>query len=260
MSEVGICDEIRQTVGSQFVCSKQGIYTRIDTPYLYPDGDYISLFCETRDNAVTVTDLAETISWLWMQSATQQLSAKQNQLIRDTCITHGVEFHQGMLQARCEPGKPLGEVVTRVAQAAIRVSDLWFTSRAATSKAVMVRSIVNEVGNYLTKIGLEYERDWETAGKSGNSRTLDFRVHAPRTDFSLIHVLSAGNRAGARRKYDQTVAVWCDLEHTAGNRISLFDDTADIWKPGEYQLLENYSQVARWSRQGEFARLMRNGA
>ena len=265
MSEVGICDEIRQTVGSQFVCSKQGAYTRIDTPYLYPDGDYISLFCETRDNAVTVTDLAETISWLWMQSATQQLSSKQNQLIQDTCTSHGVQFEEGMLQARCEPGKPLGEVVTRVAQAAIRVSDLWFMSRAAAGKARRSRSIVGEVAHYLTEINCTYDRDWKTDGKSGNSRTLDFRVHASQSassnaGFSLIHVLSAGNRAGARSKCDRAVAVWYDLEHTAENRISLFDDTADIWQSGDYQLLEKLSQVARWSRQEEFARLMQNGA
>ena len=264
MSEVDICNAIRQTVGSQFVCTKQGAYTRIDTPYLYPDGDYISLFCETRDNAVTVTDLAETISWLWMQSATRQLSSKQDRLILDTCISHGVQFQEGMLQARCEPGKPLGEVVIRVAQAAIRVSDLWFMSRAATSEPMMIRSIVNEVAVYLNDNGLKYERGWKTAGKSGNSRTMDFRVHAPRggysdADFSLIQVLSAGNRAGARRKCDHAVAVWYDLEHTAENRISLVDDTADIWKPGDYQLLKNLSQVVRWSRQGELARAMPKG-
>ena len=265
MSDVDICDEIRKTVGLQFVCSKQGGYTRVDTPYLYPDGDYISLFCETNGNAVTVTDLAETVSWLWMQSATRQLSSKQNRLIQDMCTSHGVQFQQGMLQARCEPGKPLGEVVTRVAQAAIRVSDLWFMSRAAASRPKMIRSIVNEVEEYLVKIGLECERGWRTAGKSGHSRTMDFRVHVSRSgysdaDFSLIHVLSAGNRAGARRKCDHAVAIWYDLEHTAENRISLFDDTADIWEPGDYQLLANLSQVARWSRQGEFAQLMRNRA
>lgn len=263
MSEVDICDEIRKTVGSQFVCSKQGAYTRVDTPYLYPDGDYISLFCETSGNAVTVTDLAETISWLWMQSATRQLSSKQNRLIQDTCTAHGVQFHQGMLQARCEFGKPLGEVVTRVAQAAIRVSDLWFMSRAAASRPKMIRSIVSAVANCLDGIGLKYERGWKAAGKSGHSRTMDFRVHASRSgysdaDFSLIHVLSAGNRAGARRKCDYAVAIWYDLEHTAGNRISLLDDTVDIWEPGDYQLLESLSQVARWSRQGEFAQLVRN--
>lgn len=265
MSDVDLCSELRKTFGSQFVCSKQGTYTRIDTPYLYPDGDYISLFCETSDNAVTVTDLAETISWLWMQSAVRQLSLKQNQLIQDTCTAHGVQFHEGMLQARCESGEPLGEVVTRVAQAAIRVSDLWFMSRAAISRPVVIKPIVNEVADYLTGIGFEYERDWKVSGKSGHSRTVHFRAHAPRNvssdaGFSLIHVLSAGNRAAARRKCDHTVAVWHDLKHEAKSRISLFDDTADIWKPGDYQLLGgDLSQVVRWSRQGELARAMPNG-
>ena len=309
MNDIDICSEIRRTFGAQFVCSRQGIHTRVDTPYLYPDGDYISVFCKTSDDAVTVTDLAETVSWLWMQSATRRLSPKQNQLIRDTCVAHGVEFRQGMLQARCKPGEPLGETLTRVSQAAIRVSDLWFMSRAAASEAMMDRpadrsrpragaraaaseammgrsagrsrlragarteaseammdrSIVDEVAHYLTEINRKYERDRKVEGKSGRSLTMAFLVYASRgassnAGFSLIHVVSAGNRAWARRKCDQAVAVWYDLEHAAGNCISLFDDTADIWKPEDYQLLEKLSQVVRWSRREELAQLLPNGA
>ena len=73
-------------------------------------------------------------------------SPQQNRLIADVLTTHGVEFYRGMLIARCRPDDQLAEVVTRVAQAALRVSDLWFTLRTRA-----VESIADEVADYLTE-------------------------------------------------------------------------------------------------------------
>ena len=261
MSNGTICNEIQAAFGSQFVCSKQGDYERVRTPYLYPDGDHINLFCKTSGHAVTVTDLAETTGWLWMQSAALRRSPKQNQLIKDTCDTHGVEFHRGMLQAHCKPGEPLAEVVTRVAQAALRVSDLWFTFRASIGE-----SIADEVADYLRQNDFQYERAKRMTGRSGRSWTVDFHIPAPQNTASdaerdsLIHVLSTSNRSAARRISEHVVTIWHDLSHQAMNRISLFDDTADVWEDEDYRLLESLSQVACWSRPDEFAQLMPKAA
>ena len=262
MSSGSICNEIQEAFGSQFVCSKQGDYERIRTPYLYPDGDYIDLYCDTRSSVITITDLAETVSWLWMQSAAQRRSLKQNQLIKDTCETHGVEFRQGMLQAQCKPGEPLAEVVTRVAQAALRVSDLWFTFRASIGE-----SIADEVADCLTRNDFQYERAKRMTGRSGSSWTVDFYIPASRNissetqRASLINVLSTSNRAAARRVSEHVVTIWHDLSHLATKPkkmdfISLFDDTSDIWKKKDFLLLESLSRVAYWSRPDEFARLI----
>ena len=261
MSNGTICSEIQAAFGSQFACSKQGAYERIRTPYLYPDGDHINLFCKTSGDAVTVTDLAETTSWLWMQSTALRRSAKQNQLIKDTCDTHGVEFSRGMLQARCKPGEPLAEVVTRVAQAALRVSDLWFTFRASVGE-----SIADEVADYLSQHDFQYERSKKMTGRSGKIWAVDFHIPAPpgatpdAERDSLIHLLSTSNRSAARRISEHVVTIWHDLSHAAMNRISLFDDTADVWDDEDYRLLESLSQVAYWSRPDEFAQLMPKAA
>ena len=266
MSDGNICSEIQEAFGSQFVCSRQGDYERIRTPYLYPDGEYIDLYCDTRSNAVTVTDLAETTRWLWMQSASQRRSLKQNQLIEDTCKTHGIEFRQGMLQARCKPGEPLAEVVTRVAQAALRVSDLWFTFRASIGE-----SITDEVADCLTQNDFQYERAKKMGGRSGSSWTVDFYISASQSNSSetqcdsLINVLSTGSRSAARRVREHVVTMWYDLSHlTDGPErmdfISLFDDTSDIWEDKDFRLLESLSRVAYWSRPDEFTRLIPKAA
>ena len=77
-------------------------------------------------------------------------------------MTHGIEFYRGMLQARCRPGDELAQVVIRVAQAALRVSDLWFTFRTQA-----VQSTADEVADFLTECEFGFERARKLAGRSG---------------------------------------------------------------------------------------------
>ena len=116
------CRKLQGEMGPLLTCSERGEYLRVRTPYRYPDGDYIDLFCNVEGDVLTVSDLAETTGWLRMQSAALRRSAKQRLLIEDVCVTHGIEFHRGMLRARCRSIDELAEVVTRVAQAALRIS------------------------------------------------------------------------------------------------------------------------------------------
>lgn len=128
MDVIRLCTELRKGIGPKFTCAEHGDYLRISTPFLFPDGDCIDLFCKVDGDVITVSDLADTTGWLRMQSEATRRSPKQNRLIEDTCMTHSVEFCRGMLQARCRSPEELADVVIRVAQAALRVSDLVFLS------------------------------------------------------------------------------------------------------------------------------------
>ncbi len=244
--------DLQQGLGALFTCSKQGGLQRIRTPYLYPDGDNIDLFCQVEGDVVTVSDFAETTGWLRMQSTSPRRSPKQTQLIEDTCLTHGVEFYRGMLQARLRPGDDLAQVVTRVAQAALRVSDLWFTFRTQG-----VQSVTGEVADLLTEREFKFEREQKLVGRSGRNWTLDFHVRTERRS-SLVLVLTTGNRAAARRIAEHAVATWYDLNHFAVGPealhfISLFDDTSDIWTDADYKMIEPLSDISHWSRPDQFA-------
>ena len=250
-----MCRDLQRQMGALFTCSEQGDYQRIRTPYLYPDGDNIDLFCKVEGDVVTVSDLAETTGWLRMQSAALRRSPKQRRLIEDACVTHGVEFYRGMLQARCRPGEELAQVVTRVGQAALRVSDLWFTFRTQA-----VESITDEVADFLTEREFGFERAEKLAGRSGRGWTIDFHVRTKHRS-SLVQALSTGNRAAARRVSEHVLAVWHDLNHLAAGPealtfVSLFDDTADIWTNKDFKLVGSLSTVSRWSRPDEFAAVL----
>lgn len=76
-----------------------------------------------------------------------------------------------MLRARCRPEDQLAKVVTRVALAAVRVSDLWFTFRTQA-----VQSRPDEVADFLADREIGFDRAAKLAGRSGRAWRIDFQV------------------------------------------------------------------------------------
>ena len=256
MTSSNICQRLQGGLGALFVCVDQGDYCRVRTPFLYPDGDNIDLFCQADGDTMTITDLAETTGWLRTQSLAPRRSANQNRLIEDVCQTHGVEFYRGMLQARCHPNDDLSTVFTRVAQAALRVSDLWFTLRYRDAGQSTAAALTGKVAEYLTERRLQYEQAIRLAGTSQKIWDVDFRVHAGQRN-SLVYVLNTGRRAAASQIADHVVAAYYDLEHhTEGVQglqfVSLFNDTNDVWSAEDFRRVGDLSNVAYWSRPDEF--------
>lgn len=259
MNQRSIFSSIQAGLGDLFSCGDHGRYVRIRTPYLYPDGDNIDLFCEQDGDIVTISDLGETSRWLRMQTVSPRRSPKQKALIEDVCLTHGVEFYRGMLLARSRPGDSLAAVALRVAQSALRVSDLWFTFRSRA-----VESVVDEVTDFLRERAFQFDRGEKLTGRSGKVWTPDFHVRSLRRS-SLVYVLSTGSKSAARTIVNHVHTAWYDLNHLAVGPealkfVSLFDDTADIWSDEDFRLAEQLSTVARWSRPDEFSEVLSDSA
>lgn len=250
------CQVIGQSLGELFVCSPANKHTRIRTPFLYPDGDVIDLFLTERGGVLTVTDLGETLGWLRMQSPSAHRSPKQQKLIEDVCLNHGLELYKGMLLARVpEGGAALASTVIRVAQGALRVADLWFTMRARA-----VESILDEVEEFLGERNIQFVRAESLVGRSGRTWRVDFHTRTPRRS-SLVYALSSGSRASARGIVEHVLASWYDLNilkvgPESLQFVSLFDDTMDVWSVEDFKLLEDFSSLARWSRPDELADLL----
>jgi len=253
---MSICETLKTSVGELFECEDVGQRVRIRTPYLYPDGDYIDLFVNPSADGLTISDLGETTRWLRMQTISPRRSPKQRQMIEDACLTHGVEFFRGMLMLRSgADGGELAGAVTRLAQAALRVSDLWFTFRTRTFE-----SVTDEVADFLTERQIPFDRGERLVGRSGRSYIIDFHARTSHRS-NLVAVLSTGSRSAASRVVEHVVATWYDLSHLKLGQqplqfVSLFDDTLDVWRPEEFRLVEGFSTVAWWSAQEELAALL----
>jgi hypothetical protein len=254
-----ICAEISSAMGRLFHCTALNEYVRIRTPYLYPDGDIIDLFCKKEGEIIIITDLGETVRWLRMQSISNRRSPKQNALIDDLCLNHGVEFFKGMLIARRRPGEDLAGRVTQVAQACLRTADLWFTYRVKS-----MQSVTDEVEDFLRERGIKYQRSEKHIGRSGNPYIVDFHVFT-HTHSSLVQVLTTGSRSAARSVREHVFTTWSDLSHLkvgpeALRFLSLFDDTVDIWSEEDFRLLEPLSTIVLWSRPDHFLEELQEAA
>ena len=259
MNKTDLCETLQREIGKSYTCEDQGDYQRIHTPFLYPDGDCIDLYCRIDDQKITVTDLAETTRWLRSQTAVQKRSSKQRDLIEDICLTLGIEFSSGMLRASCRSEKDLTDVVTRVAQAALRVSDIWLTYHTRSTMQVS-----DEVADFLSENDISFARSEKMSGHSGRDWTVDFHVRADVYGF-LVFVLSTGNRSAARSVSEHVLTAWYDLNylretHKNFDFISLFDDTTDVWSDEDFRLLEELSTIKYWSRPDEFATYLKEAS
>ena len=256
MTTQATCKAIDDGLPPLFRCEPHGEYLRLRTPYLYPDGDNIDLFLREQGSVTVVTDLGETSRWLRMQSTSPRRSPKQEALLRDACLTHGVEWYRGMAVARSTNAEELPAVVMRVAQAALRISDLWFTFRTRS-----IESVTDEVAGFLLDKGFHADRGEKVIGRSGKVWKPDFHVRTP-TRSSLIYVLSTGNRTAARQVVNHVHTAFYDMHHLhvgpeALQFVSLFDDASDVWDDEAFRLAEQVSTVTRWSEPDRFEEVLR---
>lgn len=245
------CEVLGQSLGELFTCSEVNGYTRIRTPFLYPDGDVIDLFVQAHNDGATITDLGETTRWLRTQSVSPRRSAKQTKLIEDVCLNHGLEFFRGMLLARVKPTDNFAAVTMRAAQGALRVADIWFTMRSRS-----VESVTEEVEVLLSERGILFERNQALVGRSGRTWRPDFHTRTQNRS-SLVCVLSTGSRAAAKNVTEHVLSSWYDLNNLRVGPeslqfISLFDDTMDVWTDQDFNLLNDLSIVSRWSQPEAF--------
>jgi len=250
-----ICEKITNQMNELYECSLVNDAVRIRTPYLYPDGDYIDIFLKERQNTYTLTDFGETLRWLKMQTTSQYRSNRQDAILQDICQTHDIELYRGMLLTRTSVNSSLAADITRIAQAALRVSDIWFTQKTRAFE-----SIQSEVSELLETNKIPFDQGEKYIGRSGRSRKVDFHARHPKRS-SLIYVLSTGSRASANSRVNNVLASWYDLNHLKTGIeplrfISLFDDTVDVWTPDNMSILEDLSHIAYWSQPEELIELL----
>lgn len=249
------CDYIADSLNELFICAPVNGHTRIRTPYLYPDGDVIDVFLANDEFPTTLTDFGDTLGWLWTQTVSNRRTHKQQRLIDDVCRTHGIELYQGMLTIRVAAPEDLAGAVTRLSQAALRVSDLWFTFRSQTPATVN-----EEVAEFLESRYIGFDSRERLIGRSGTGWTVDFHTRTPNRS-ALVNVLATGSKVSGRRLAEHTLAAWHDLSNYKMSRepmrfVTLFDDTVDVWTPESFALVEEVSSVAYWSQREDFAELL----
>jgi hypothetical protein len=244
------CETVAEQVGMLFTCSQVNQFIRIRTPLLYPDGDIIDIFFQQTGEQLVLTDLGETLRWLRMQTVAARRSKKQDRMIADVTMNHNVELFRGMLLVRVKDLSELGVQVMRLSQAALRVSDLWFTMRNQAFE-----SIADEVQEYLVEHRIQHERDKRVIGRSSRPWSVDFHTFHPNRS-AYVTVLSTASSSAAQNITNTALARWIDLASYQASQnirfVSLFDDSADVWREYNFKQLEDVSEVVLWSSPEQF--------
>lgn len=257
MKDNELYEAIGRSLPTVFTCSpapQKGV--RVRTPMLYPDGDVVDVFVLERGESYTVTDFGDSLGWLGLQSVSRRRSRRQEVLLQDICQTLHIELFQDQLVLRQVSSDELAESVLRVAQAALRVSDLRFTLRSQA-----IQTTADEVDEWLREKRIPYDRTVQRQGRSTRTWTVDFATYAD-SNTALVFLLSTGTRGAVHRLAEHVLAGCVDLSHLKTTEqglsfVSLFDDTEDVWRPEDFSLLSEQSEIARWSRPDEFERLIR---
>ena len=261
MNILDVCVSIGRGLPDLFECTaapREGI--RVRTPLMYPDGTIVDIFVLDRGGSYTLTDFGETLGWLRMQSVTDRRTPNQLRLVNDVCQTLGVEIFRGQLVLRECTLYELSEAIVRIAQAAVRVSDIWFTMRRRT-----VQSAAEEVSRWLDERRIHFNSNVKHRGMSGRVWTVDFQTYsingvAPVRP-ALVFLLSTPSQAAVRRVTSHVVAACHDLNELRIRNlnpkfVSLFDDRAEVWREQDYRLVSQLCSVATWSRRDDLERIL----
>jgi hypothetical protein len=234
MPEVLRCDPVQN-----------GQELRLRTIYEHADGDLIDMFVVDDAGGTWITDHGEAFRHLDVIGFDPTNTAKKKSLLQEALGNLAVQNIEGrlMVPVNANDPKDLATKIIRLGQAMTRVGDMLFLSREMTQ-----RFFREDVRDFLRDNKIEMEESAEVVGRSGQQYTVDFKVRR-RTSALLIKTLSTGSRAAAETVVNGAVRMFLDISRSELDdaRVSLIDDSADVWTPPQFSILQSVGETVLWS-------------
>ena len=233
---------------------------RITTPLLYPDRTMIDVYVVSDGDAYTVTDLGEALGWLWTRRGIDALTKRQNELLDHVQRTSGVAISRGRLRRDCQTLGDLSLAVYSVAQTALRLADLWFTSAPRAKREDARQDSREQVGAWLTSLRIPFNTRTPTEGHSGRRWTIDFRVAGQRD--TLVQWVNGRDQQSADAAINAAYAAFGDIANSSNGvrdvpRIALFNDALPYWTSVEYKLIKEVAEPAKWTERAGLEEILR---
>lgn len=244
------CKQIHKELKELFDCSELDEYIRIETPFLYPDGDIIDLFYKENSLDRVISDLGGVSDWLGLQTISKSRTEKQDQQIEYICESYRVEFREGEFFIDLSKGnetRNLTDAIFDLGQAIIRISGLWFLQ---IDKAR--NQIISSIEAFMEDTNIKFEKNKPFEGSSGTIWKPNFYTENKSTRF-LIYVLSTEKKASTANILYRINAAWDDLSYLKFKQnndlrfMSLFDDRYNVWKASQRNLLKKNSIIKNFS-------------
>ncbi len=217
-------------------------HMRLETAFTYPDGSQVDVFVADEGPLIPMrrlTDFGNTSAWLLDLQVKPWLSSKRKQLLEQALASLGVRQNGGALDLEIPGPEALMDGVVRLSQACIRMADLHYTRRS---------SLTAPMGETLEDIfndsELVYESDPDFTGRFGKPVKVDYCVHGARKT-SLVMAIATANASVAHAKANEVLRVWYDLDmpERTEARVSIFDDSVDVYREEDLARLRDFSDL-----------------
>lgn len=242
----------------EFECEKLNDKTwLITTPFEYPDGDLIQIYLVKRNEALELTDLAETIRFFKTLDFDVFASKRRCKLFDEILRAYNVTFFRGELKIKVTTEnliESLTRAILNLSQAIFRVSDMLFVHR--TGAMVTFHEEVEEV---LKEAQVDYQVNYKVFGRSGKEYVVDLYIDLhPKPD--LVETISTYSKTYAERLIDRVVRMWYDIQRLDGRfgYVTIVDDRSDVWRGDHFDLLEDLSKVYIWSEIEDYIRKIKS--
>jgi hypothetical protein len=214
---------------------------RIQTPFQYPDGSHIDLFLGRDLENLVLTDLGQTTGYLLDLHVKPWTTKKRKTIVSDICRSIGVQQTGSEYQIRFNDADvpTLPQLLVRLAQACIRVSDIAMTQRLRV--ATVFREDFEE---FLASSELDYTASPKITGQFDREIETDFLVRGQNVE-SLIQTLSTANSAAAHGLANEVFRKWYDLSNVRQRYQSLtvYDTNNDVFREDDIARLGTLSTV-----------------
>lgn len=224
-------------------------HLRLETKFLYPDRSSVDVFVVKA--TTQLSDLGQTTSWLADLQIRPWQSKKRQRFLEDALYVLGVQRSGGALETSFEPThESLEDAVIRLGQACVRVADLSFTRRSSFQA-----SVTDEVEELIADAELEYQPNVSLPGRRGNAVVVDFLVEGRRRK-SAVLTLAAQATTTAHSLANEVFRKHYDLAERGEQRVTVFDDRIDVYRPEDLDRLRDVCEVVPFSARQDVVALL----
>jgi hypothetical protein len=224
------------------------------TPFFNPDNDPIQLKVKVSGDAATISDMGESIGFLYLHGIDLKAASRQRWFFETTLRRLGVKASDSELHSSV-PLPDLPDGLLRMTEAIRSTQHIIMTAKSRSSL-----SFGDDVEEWLSESSIEHRRAAEYAGVSGKRYIVDFQLDFPKREPELMYALHSETPGYAGVLANKVIVSFLEIRD-AGTKFHsavLVDDTVDddVWRSSLPLLHRRVEHIGTWeNREGLLAEI-----